>query len=326
MNTLIHLSIILMLIPSLGACSQPVNNPKIQTVKIYGNCGMCEETIENAAFKKKEAKADWDKDTKMATITFDSTKTTADDVLKRIAFAGYDNELYLAPDEVYWKLPECCQYTRAKKETVKEEAHETHAAATYVCPMHPEVTSDKPGTCPKCGMALEKQEAKKTEATTEHHIKKEEEKEAMPQQQAEPLTDVFNAYFAIKDALIKDDGNTAAEKAKELFKAIDAVKMESLAPNQHTVWMKYMEKLSYDAEHIKSTREAEHQREHFATLSKNMYEVIKVSKPGYAVYYDHCPMYNDGKGANWLSKESGIKNPFYGSQMLSCGKTVETIK
>ncbi|MDB5327128.1 MAG: hypothetical protein JWM57_2697 [Phycisphaerales bacterium] len=28
------------------------------------------------------------------------------------------------------------------------------AMAAYVCPMHPEVTSDKPGACPKCGMAL----------------------------------------------------------------------------------------------------------------------------------------------------------------------------
>jgi len=28
------------------------------------------------------------------------------------------------------------------------------AAAVYACPMHPEVTSDRPGTCPKCGMAL----------------------------------------------------------------------------------------------------------------------------------------------------------------------------
>ena len=24
----------------------------------------------------------------------------------------------------------------------------------YTCPMHPEVTSDKPGSCPKCGMAF----------------------------------------------------------------------------------------------------------------------------------------------------------------------------
>lgn len=27
-------------------------------------------------------------------------------------------------------------------------------ATTYVCPMHPDVTSDKPGKCPKCGMDL----------------------------------------------------------------------------------------------------------------------------------------------------------------------------
>ena len=29
------------------------------------------------------------------------------------------------------------------------------AGATYTCPMHPEVRADKPGPCPKCGMALE---------------------------------------------------------------------------------------------------------------------------------------------------------------------------
>ncbi|MGZ3420479.1 MAG: heavy metal-binding domain-containing protein [Polyangiales bacterium] len=27
-------------------------------------------------------------------------------------------------------------------------------ATTYVCPMHPEVTSNVPGNCPKCGMKL----------------------------------------------------------------------------------------------------------------------------------------------------------------------------
>jgi len=31
----------------------------------------------------------------------------------------------------------------------------------YTCPMHPEVVSDKPGQCPKCGMDLVKKEVQK---------------------------------------------------------------------------------------------------------------------------------------------------------------------
>jgi hypothetical protein len=31
---------------------------------------------------------------------------------------------------------------------------ENSGAVTYTCVMHPEVNSDKPGKCPKCGMDL----------------------------------------------------------------------------------------------------------------------------------------------------------------------------
>ena len=62
------------------------------------------------------------------------------------------------------------------------------------------------------------------------------------------------------------------------------------------------------------------------TLSKDIYSLLKVAKYEVPVYFQHCPMYNDGKGANWLSKENAVKNPYYGSMMLTCGKTVETIK
>jgi P-type Cu+ transporter len=34
-------------------------------------------------------------------------------------------------------------------------AFEKQSAGKYTCPMHPEVQSDKPSDCPKCGMALE---------------------------------------------------------------------------------------------------------------------------------------------------------------------------
>jgi hypothetical protein len=37
-------------------------------------------------------------------------------------------------------------------------------------------------------------------------------------------------------------------------------------------------------------------------------------------------MANNGEGANWLSKESAVENPYYGSMMLTCGSVKETIK
>jgi Cu+-exporting ATPase len=55
----------------------------------------------------------------------------------------------------------------------KPHAHETHAGATYVCPMDPEVRQQKAGACPKCGMALEPEHvaapATKTEWTCPMH-------------------------------------------------------------------------------------------------------------------------------------------------------------
>lgn len=41
--------------------------------------------------------------------------------------------------------------------------------AMYVCPMHPDVTSDKPGKCSKCGMNLEVKEAEKSSKEDDHH-------------------------------------------------------------------------------------------------------------------------------------------------------------
>lgn len=42
------------------------------------------------------------------------------------------------------------------------------SATQYVCPMHPDVTSDKPGMCPKCHMALEKVKQKPVKHGHEH--------------------------------------------------------------------------------------------------------------------------------------------------------------
>jgi hypothetical protein len=90
--------------------------------------------------------------------------------------------------------------------------------------------------------------------------------------------------------------------------------------------MKVMGDLKEDAEHISGTKDVSHQRDHFMTLSKNMYTVLKKAKLDAPVYYQFCPMANKGKGANWLSFENKVRNPYYGNQMLTCGKVVETLQ
>jgi hypothetical protein len=42
------------------------------------------------------------------------------------------------------------------------------AATEYTCPHHPEVKSDKPGKCPKCGMPLEPKKAEPKDAGHDH--------------------------------------------------------------------------------------------------------------------------------------------------------------
>lgn len=272
----------LLLLVSFSSCAGSIKNAKTETFKVAGNCDMCKNTIETAANRKGVAEAEWNNETKLLKLTYDSQKTSTDEVLKRIAYAGYDNENFLAPDDAYAKLPSCCHYDRMKKEAVTPE------------PTNKETLTETP--------AQESDKAKK------------------------PLAEVYSAYFATKDALVKDDATAASAKAMAIAKAIEAVDMKAMSSEEHAAWMKVDKGLLTEAKQIGSAKKIEDQRASFSALSKDVYSLMKVFKADETVYLQHCPMYNDGAGADWLSKENAVKNPYYGNSMLTCGKTTETIK
>jgi hypothetical protein len=136
------------------------------------------------------------------------------------------------------------------------------------------------------------------------------------------LQSVYDAYFTVKDALIKSDAKLTSAKAQDLLTAITAVKMDKLKSTEHTAWMKVVKKLTADAKSISATSDLKKQRETFKSLTKSTYDLVKVSKSTEVVYKQYCPMAD----ADWLSKEKAVKNPYYGSSMLTCGNVVETIK
>ena len=136
------------------------------------------------------------------------------------------------------------------------------------------------------------------------------------------VNNVFTAYLGVKNALTADNGNAAKSQAKVLLAAINTVPVDKFTAEQKAIWASYTDKIEFDSRHISESDAIDHQREHFASLSKNLFLVIKGLKLNTSVIYEqYCPM----KKATWLSETAAIKNPYFGKQMPTCGKTTETI-
>lgn len=79
---------------------------------VKGNCESCKARIEKAAKSAGANSAEWSAEKQTVTLNFDSSKTSADQILKKIAEVGHDNEKYKTTDDVYKQLPGCCLYDR----------------------------------------------------------------------------------------------------------------------------------------------------------------------------------------------------------------------
>ena len=126
---------------------------------------------------------------------------------------------------------------------------------------------------------------------------------------------LLKKYYVIKEALVAGDDKLAASAATEF-----AANMTRLSAKQ--VDAETSQKLVAEAKAISDNKELEKQRDAFSPFSEDMFQLAKkISLSKSAVYRQYCPM----KKMYWLSGETTIRNPYYGSMMRSCGKVVETI-
>jgi len=84
---------------------------------------MCKKRIETAAKLDGVSTAVWDVDSKMMTVTYDESKTSKDNIQKKISAIGHDTEKFRADDKVYDKLPGCCLYDRKSATNTNHKNH-----------------------------------------------------------------------------------------------------------------------------------------------------------------------------------------------------------
>tara|TARA_R110000765_G_scaffold9911_2_gene30810 strand:+ start:2010 stop:2618 length:609 start_codon:yes stop_codon:yes gene_type:complete len=133
---------------------------------------------------------------------------------------------------------------------------------------------------------------------------------------------ILSDYFELKDALVADDTKKAAESGSKLVVAFKEFDMSVYSEEEQSELKDIVEDATEHAEHI-SESPMDHQREHFKILSKDVTDMVAITGTENTLYQQFCPMYD--KGSAWLSASNEVKNPYYGSKMLTCGKVQKEI-
>lgn len=129
------------------------------------------------------------------------------------------------------------------------------------------------------------------------------------------FSQLLSSYLNIKNALVAGDANSASTNADQFLRTVNTIDFKVIPEGNVHI-------LSNDAGKISATKDLKKQRDYFATLSSNVASVAKAFKlSDKPLYVQYCPM----KKASWLSSEKQIRNPYYGSSMLTCGEVTETL-
>jgi len=150
---------------------------------------------------------------------------------------------------------------------------------------------------------------------------------SVDKQAKEALQPLYASYLKWKDDLTNDDFEEAQKKATNMKSALDKINMSLFKDDAHNAWMDFQGSLSNSLEHVQHFSDIEQLRKAFQTVSATMIELTNTFNPLVEIIYvQHCPMADNNKGADWLSAEKKIRNPYFGSSMLTCGKVTQEIR
>ncbi len=140
------------------------------------------------------------------------------------------------------------------------------------------------------------------------------------------LEALVSEYLKLKDALVATDPEKAAQAAQAFQAALGKVDMSLVQGAAHDFWMDKLNGMRAHADNIAGTKDVEEQRKQFDFLSILLIETLKAfGTQDTRLYIQHCPMAFDDRGADWISREEQILNPYFGEKMLKCGVVKDTL-
>jgi len=122
--------------------------------------------------------------------------------------------------------------------------------------------------------------------------------------------------MALKDALVRSEPGQAKAFAQTALNDL-----KDLAKTSEMHAQSFLEGIEESLVAIANSSDLKAQRTRFVTLSEQMIPVaVELEDKDRTLYVQYCPMANQDRGAQWLSWQEEIRNPYYGDAMLTCGE------
>lgn len=152
------------------------------------------------------------------------------------------------------------------------------------------------------------------------------------------VTVAMNGYFDMAGSFVDADTAKVKEHCRKFIQLLDSIPMVELkndSANIYEIAMGSFTGIKSNAESILTMTDITEMRKDFSMVCENLYPFFKViNYEGEKMYWQNCPMaFNDDIGANWISRNTEVVNPYLGKNhpqykgtMLHCGMVKDTIK
>ena len=144
----------------------------------------------------------------------------------------------------------------------------------------------------------------------------------IPGEPGDKLEQLYESYFAVQAAFARD-AKPSAEAVMRFHKLSHDL---SESPELSETYRKMLQQVATDSEHLHHLT-VDEGRKVFKPLSQAIVTLATAYRGADATQpFQHffCPMVPGG-GGDWLQADTKLLNPYFGSQMLTCGELVQAI-